>query len=261
MILSSIWDGLYSWIILYVSFSLIGLWLFMKLAKDKINESTNEIVVITFNIAGVLFSLLLTFVVVSVWDDWEEMNTEIARESNELANIYSQTYHLPESHKKPIQKVIRAYTHSLVVDEWPAMSEGMKSKISQDYFIQLRNQVHHLYTLKDDDKYLYSAIFPIYIKLSDLRRNRLHHSSDGLPMMVWYLLFTGSFVTILISFFYKAKSLKIQYLMNFLMALMFSIGMYICYDLHKPFVGDSRISSDPFKILLDEQFPLSDIQK
>ena len=259
MILTSIWDSLYSWILLYVSFSVIGLSLFLKFANDKVNESTNELVVNTFNISGVLFSLLITFVVVSVWDNWEEMDTDVASESNALANMYSETFHLPDSQKEPLRKVIRLYTKSLIVDEWPAMKEGIETKVTQDYFIQLRARVHQLYNIPGDNKYFYSQIYPIYIQLSDLRRNRLHQSSDGLPPMVWYLLFTGSFVTILISFFYKAKSLKIQYLMNFLMALMFSIGMYICYDLHNPFRGDSRISSEPFQILLNEQFPFSDI--
>ena len=54
MISYSIWDHLYSWVLLYVSFSVIGLTIFLKFTNNRSNESSNELVINTLNISGVL---------------------------------------------------------------------------------------------------------------------------------------------------------------------------------------------------------------
>ena len=260
MISYSIWDHLYSWVLLYVSFSVIGLTIFLKFTNNRSNESSNELVINTLNISGVLFSLFITFVVVTVWTNWEKMDAQIATESNSLANMYSQTYHLPESKRTPLRKAIRDYTNSLIVDEWPSMAKNEPSKITQDAFMQIRDEIHGLFSMPVDQRYFYSNIYPIYVQLSDLRRNRVHRTLSYLPDMVWYILFTGSFVTIFLSFFYKTQNVVIQYIMNFFVALMFSMGMFLCYDLNNPFRGESKISSEAFQVLTNNQFKISDTE-
>jgi hypothetical protein len=260
MILSSIFDHLYSWTILYISFSVFGLAIFSRITKNKFGESNNELVINTLNISGVLFSLFITFVVVTVWNNWEKMDAQIATEANAISNMYSQTHHLPESKRAPLRLAIKEYTNSLITDEWPAMAHDKPSEKTQDAFMRLRVEIHGLYKLPGDNKYFYSCIYPIYIQLSDLRRTRIHRTLSYLPAMVWYILFTGSFVTIIISFFYRSQNIVIQYIMNFFVALMFSMGMFICYDLNNPFRGESKISNKPFQILIDDQFKISDTE-
>lgn len=260
MILSSIWDHLYSWVFLYVSFSILGLNFFLRITKNKSSESNNELVINTLNISGVLFSLFITFVVVTVWNNWEKMDAQIATEANTISNMYSQTHHLPESKRAPLRLAIKNYTNSLIVDEWPSMAKDEPSKVTQDAFMRLRAEIHGLYDLPGNDKYFYNNMYPIYIELSDLRRTRVHRTLSYLPAMVWYILFTGSFVTIFISFFYKSQNAVIQYIMNFFVAVMFSMGMFICYDLNNPFRGESKISNKPIQILIDDQFKISDTE-
>ena len=53
--------------------------------------------------------------------------------------------------------------------------------------------------------------------------------------------------------------LRIQFTMKIIIAIMFAMSMFICYDLDKPFVGDSAISNETLQVLYDAQFNISDV--
>jgi len=254
-----IWQSLYAWITLYLSFTIIGFGVFLKITKGKINEDSNEMVLTTFNLAGVIFSLIVTFVWVSLWTTWQEVDANVGREADILATMYSQTHHMPEPYKLNVRKAIKGYTYSVITDEWPAMKKGQQSPKTQQAFMSLRQQVHLLYDLPSDDRYFYEIYFPLYRDLTDLRRMRLHDTKEDLPKSTWYVLFAFSFVTIISSFFYKMDDLRIQFTMKIIIAIMFAMSMFICYDLDKPFVGDSAISNETLQVLYDAQFNISDV--
>jgi len=118
------------------------------------------------------------------------MDAQIVTEANAISNLYSQTHHLPELKRTPLRLAIRAYTNSLIVDEWPAMANDQPSEKTQDAFMRLRSEIHGLYVMPGTENYFYDKLYPIYVELSDLRRSRVHRTLHYLPAMVWYILFT-----------------------------------------------------------------------
>ncbi|MCX6181859.1 MAG: DUF4239 domain-containing protein [Bacteroidetes bacterium] len=255
----SIWDYLFTWILLYTSFAVVGYLVVAKLIKKMSHESNNELVITTFNISAVLFSLTITFVVVAAWENWDVTEANIDREANAIASMYIHTAHLPDSVKKSMRTSIKNYTTAIIKEDWPSMATNADCNITTAAFLALRKNVHNLYDLKDDNRYFYDTLIPYYMELAEYRRGRLHASNNYLPEMVWYILFVGSFVTIFISFFYKSENVKLHLIMNFVMALMFSMSMFICYDLSHPFKGTSRIKATPFEILFETQFKISEM--
>ena len=257
---SDIWLNLSTWIILSVSFTFIGFAIFLKLTKGKLSEDSNEMVLTTFNLAGVIFSLIVTFVWVSLWTTWQTVDTNVGREADILATMYSQTHHMQEPYKANMRKSIKEYTYSVIHDEWPAMKKGNSSDKTLQAFMGLREHVHTMYDMPHDERYFYEIYFPLYRELTDLRRMRLHDTKKDLPASTWYVLFLFSFLTIISSFFYKMENLKIQFTMKLIIAVMFAMSMFICYDLDRPFRGDSAITSDALQVLYDAQFNISDVQ-
>jgi branched-subunit amino acid ABC-type transport system permease component len=252
------WNNIYAWILAFLIFACGGLVLFKLLLKPLYKKHHNELVLMVFGFTGTLFSLLVAFVMVNVWGSWDKMNEEINNEANALSNMYIYTYHLPTSFKDPMREAIKNYTTSIIKDEWPTMEQEKESPKTLMCFLELRKNFHSLYYLQGNDREIYTAMYPLWTSLSDLRRSRLNIQESNVPDMVWNILIASCILTILISFFYVSESLILHIFLNGFIAIMFSFTLFLCYDLDHPFKGESRISKEPFQLLLDVQYKISD---
>jgi branched-subunit amino acid ABC-type transport system permease component len=252
------WNYVSVWIIAFLLFACGGLLLFKLLLKPLYQKHHNELVLMVFGFTGTLFSLLVAFVMVNVWGSWDKMNEDINNEANALSNMYIYTYHLPTSFKDPLRKAIKNYTQSIINDEWSSMEQEKESPKTLLCFLELRKTFHTLYNLKGDEREIYTAMYPLWTTLSDLRRTRLNIHESNVPDMVWKILVASCVLTILISFFYVSENLILHTVLNGFIAIMFSFTLFLCYDLDHPFKGESRISHEPFQLLLDVQYKISD---
>ena len=79
--------------------SCIGLFLFRKISGEENLKRSNESTGIYIGVITILYSLVLAFVVTSIWNDYEENNTNIEAEAQKLADIYSYSNEFPANHK------------------------------------------------------------------------------------------------------------------------------------------------------------------
>ena len=159
----TIFDQPYVWMIGFIIFATGGLVIFNNIARLKEKKYSNELVVMVFGISGTLFSLLLAFVIVSVWEDWQDMNSRVKDEADTISNMYSYTHHLPDSLRDPIRISIREYTRSLIEDEWPEMAGEIESTGAHHAYMELRKNVHRLHDLSGDDRDIFTNEFQLYL--------------------------------------------------------------------------------------------------
>ncbi|MGH9173192.1 MAG: hypothetical protein ACRD1H_02475 [Vicinamibacterales bacterium] len=73
-------------------------------------------------IIGVLYAVLLAFVVIVVWEDFNDASRTVDNEANELSDIYWLANGLDTANRDRVQEAVRSYAASVVDDEWPARS-------------------------------------------------------------------------------------------------------------------------------------------
>jgi uncharacterized membrane protein YraQ (UPF0718 family) len=255
----SIWFHPITWMLVLLAITCAGLLFIKRYAHSKDKKERNDFVMMNFGIAGTLTALLLAFVVLAVWQDYEETNATIAKEANCLSNMYSYSNNLDDSLKLPLKVAVRNYVSCVLDDEWRAMESDEESKRTEDAFLSLRRSIFKMRSLiKAGEKELYETEFKYYLSLSDLRRERLAENTSHLPAMVWIVLFVGTFIVILIGVFFQSDNFKLQLLLNGIIAILFALVLYLCYALDHPFYGNSKLSDEPFKALIEKQFIISD---
>src|ERR1700722_14384781 len=102
-----------------VVFAVLGVLISRKILHGKVVEGHNDVCVPIFLNAGVLFAVLLGFMVVAVWESYDTAKGTAATEAAALVPLYRSTYALPKEAGDKMREISRAYVEAVIEDEWP----------------------------------------------------------------------------------------------------------------------------------------------
>jgi uncharacterized membrane protein YgaE (UPF0421/DUF939 family) len=68
--------------------AVVGLVLVQRLVPPDRREEHNDVAGFIYAVLGVAYAVLLAFVVIAVWQDYETSQTNVEGEANELAGVY-----------------------------------------------------------------------------------------------------------------------------------------------------------------------------
>ena len=86
-------------------------------------SGNNEVAGFQFAIVGVIYAVLLAFVVIAVWDKFSEGQKTVAQESAAAAALFRYADgQEPEAAK--LEGALTAYLSPVIHKDWPAMSSG-----------------------------------------------------------------------------------------------------------------------------------------
>jgi len=80
-----------------------GLVLLQRLVPPERREGQNNVAGFIFAVLGVAYAVLLAFVVIAVWQDYEADQTNVESEAHELAGIYVLASRLPKPERTNVQ--------------------------------------------------------------------------------------------------------------------------------------------------------------
>jgi len=107
-----------------VALAVLGLLLFRRLVSQTRLEKANSVSEQVFTIAGVLYAVLAAFVVVVVWQGFDQAQTATESEANAIADLFRDSAALPPDARPAIQQRLIAYTKDVVDEEFPRMRRG-----------------------------------------------------------------------------------------------------------------------------------------
>jgi hypothetical protein len=102
-----------------------GLVLVQRLVPPERREGQNDVAGFIYAVLGVAYAVLLAFVVIAVWQDYETAKTNVDSKAHELAGVYYNASQLPE--RTRIRHLARTYARVVVQEEWPLMKRGKTS--------------------------------------------------------------------------------------------------------------------------------------
>ena len=85
-----------------------------------------------------VYSILLAFIVVIVWEQYQNTGDRIQEESSKVFNLYRASYAFPDSTTgKKIRTTVIGYVNSVVDNEFPAMEHDTTSSLTQHKYNQV----------------------------------------------------------------------------------------------------------------------------
>src|SRR5947209_921630 len=95
--------------------------------KSSMRDMHNDVAGYVFAVVGVLYALLLGFVILASWEHIGAAETDVQREAASLSALYEMTVGLPQATQQPARTEIRRYTSLVINEEWSALSHGHSS--------------------------------------------------------------------------------------------------------------------------------------
>jgi hypothetical protein len=205
---------------------------------------------VIFGAISLIYSLILAFVIVAVWNNYEELNNTIEKEADKLSNILIHSQELPDSMSRPIQNAVRDYARLVVSNEWQTSTE---EKLNNTKLPLLRQMIVKFESAQPTEEKILDIIDDDLSDAADLRRERINHHHSHVPGMVWVILIAGTIITVLCSYLFSVEPKRLHYLLTCLLTCMIALSLFLVYMLDHPFQGTSHVSGKPFEDLYSNQ--------
>lgn len=235
-----------------VAFSVIGILIVRRLTSHDRLKHHHEAATPIFGTIGVVYAVMLAFIVVTVWQNFDKSNSNVQREANCVADLYGDAKAFPSRFRIPLQEKLREYVHSVVKDEWKTLAAGQASPGTEISMRQLWALYISYQPRTATEQVFFSESIRKLNELNELRSQRIMDSGSALHPLLWFVLITGAIETIAFTFLFGTQNLKAQIIMGVMLAIIVGLLLFIIIALDFPFTGDISVSSEPFqKLLLD----------
>jgi len=237
--------------IVCVSIALLGLLIVRKYFHETHLKENHEVAGVIFNAFGLIYAVLVAFVVFTAWNSYDAAERYVEMEVNKISSLFLDAEAFDEPMKTQIRAALTEYTKAVVEEEWPIIASG--GRIGRKA-LEAQRKIFSAYTNVDVKKiknpYLYQESLHQLNAMSEYRRLRLFSSRSSTPFEIWLVLIVGGTMSVLYTYFFGTKHFKAQCMMTAAYTVMVSISLYLIYIFSHPFVGYGAVSSEPFNTML-----------
>ncbi len=226
--------------------AVVGLSLVRKKYPADILKENHEVAAIIFNAFGVLYAVVVAFVVFVTWNGYDEATKNLQLEASQVIDLFHSAKAFPSSTCKVIQDGLINYTNSVYEDELRRMEAGDIGVYSTG---SLRNLIAVFDGMEDKslpNRELYMESLRRVNNLAEYRRLRIFAGNNTVPPMMWLILLVGGLIMVLYTYFFGARNIRAQYIMTSALTIMISLILFLVYVLDHPFTGSGRVSARPF---------------
>lgn len=240
------------WVAAIVGISVGGLILFRKLVPHTRFENANAVSGTVFQLGGVLYAVLVAFVVVVVWEQFGDAQDATSDEATAITDLLRDSAALPAEAQQEVQQNLLAYTRYVVDEEFPRMRRGETVDEQSD---QLTAVWESYLKVQPETRNQIAFFDHAIVRLNDLTADRKMRVSTGdaqVPGELWVLLLGGGGVIMAFTFLLGTRDLLVHCVAVGLTAALLGFVVYLIFALEHPYVGGLSVSPTPYVNLLKD---------
>ena len=238
---------------LSVSVSLLLLWVVRSLVPAERLRPHNEVSGFVYAVIGVIYAVILGFVVITVWEGFQDAETTARLEATAVRDLYRISEGLPEPSGQEMQEALVAYASAVISEEWPAMTDGVTSGAqSMDEIDGLWAVIYDIEATTPAEEGLYASALEQLLSLSNHRRERLEDAESGLLVMMWAVMIGGAVLTVLFPCLFGVENGLVHSLIIATLAASIGLLLFVVYDLDRPYEGDMYVRPDGMTLVLEQ---------
>ncbi len=232
-----------------VAFSAFGVLLGRRLIRNHVAAFHNEVMISLFSAAGVVFAVLLGFLVVVVWQSYDGAHRNLADEAATLVPLYRLTYGMEAKEGTEMRTLIRRYADAVINEEWPTLGTSRAGSYMARKAIGDIDRVFARIDpkIKDADRQIDTEFLRTKSKVVADRNERLLEASDTVPWILWVGAVGGGMIVMTMSFFIYMERAWPHVMMASLMGGLIGLLLFIMAVLSSPFTGPLALGPDHFR--------------
>lgn len=209
----------------------------------------NEIAGFKFATIGVIYSVLVAFAVIVVWEKFNDAENAVVQEAAAAATLYQLTAGA-EPATVAARAALRGYLKTVVEDEWPAMAKGGETAGAGKALDALYAATLNMGADGTRPPTILGEMLKQLDAVTQARRTRLHLAAGVVPGIIWMVLAFGAALTVGFTFFFGAENLHAQVLMTGVLSFLVFMGIMVIVSIDHPFTGPSSVDAEPLSAVL-----------
>lgn len=205
----------------------------------------NEVAGFKFAVIGVLYAVMLAFVVIAVWEDYSATEGAVRDEAKAAVDIFHAVGTIPLRGEE-VKKSVVAYVRAVENKAWAAMAIGGRSSEVAKALSELNTAVLMLDPRGGKEDVIFKHSLDLLTSLADARNERLDSANGSVPGILWFVLIVGGLITLGYPAFFAASNIGAQVLMTASLAVLVALLLLLALAFDFPFTGNPHISKEPF---------------
>ncbi len=195
---------------------------------------------------GTILAVVLSFMVVTVWQEYDQAAATVQNEVNALCDLYHDASTLPQPFKARLQGEIERYVSVTLKDEWPLMRFGRESGLARREAYYTLELVTTFKPQNETQQSLQADMISVTHAFNDARRSRLFANAQIIPHILWWMLLFISSVTISSAYFFRVPNLRVHLIMTCALTAVIAAILVLIAEFDLPFRGDIQIQPRAF---------------
>ena len=228
--------------------SVVGLIMFRNLVELEPLHSASDALGTYLQVVGGIYAVLLAFVVVVVWGQFNDARSHVNREANALLDLHRLASGLPDEARDVFQQGLRDYLDAVLAEEWHAMTKNDHVTLERigQRLDRVWGAIHQCMPLNECQHTVYAEVLARFNALSELRTNRLTAASAKIPIAMNVLLYTGALIMVCSIWLMPIEKFWLHATVTAALAGATAHILFLIYDLDDAFAGDYQVEKGPF---------------
>ncbi|MHC1563647.1 bestrophin-like domain [Actinomycetospora sp. C-140] len=213
----------------------------------------NEVAGFIIAVVGVIYAVLLAFVVIVSWENFSHAEQVVGDEASALRTIYRDSGAFPPELRDQLHGDVRRYAVAVVDVEWPAMARGEPGSPEVTRILDETSQTLATMPITTPAQQQYQGIeAERFNDLVTARSHRLDFVEQGVPVVLWIALIVGAVVTIGFALIFGMRSTLLHTLMTASLSALIGVLLFVAVAIDHPFAGDVAVHPAPLERVLSD---------
>ena len=237
-------------ILFFAGLSVSGYLLTRKRIERWLGKPPAQNEVISYYIAatGVVYGITLGLIAVGVWENYNLINNKVDEEAATLSAVYRDVNSYPEPFRSKLTGELKVYTRYVIDEAWPLQEKGIAPAGGVHDMNIFQQTLYSFEPVSEGQKIIHEACLYTYNQYIELRRLRIQNATKKIPYMIWWVVFFGALVNLILSWLFVVENKSLHVLMNALLGALIGALIFLIIVLDFPFRGWFRVGSEPFEI-------------
>lgn len=212
--------------------------------KPEMLRRHNDVAGFLFSAVGVIYAVVLGFIVVVVWEKYDATVANVESEIAAVSDLYRAIGAYPEPIRSEVRSELSKYVDQMIVTEWPLMAQDVNVNPDAVLIENVAHQVDVFVPRTTAQSNAQQAAAEQVVRLFDSRRERLIHSAPSVPAILWFALVAGALSMLAFAFLFGSENQPAQLVMTAILAGLIAILFVVIDEFDGPFSGSVSISDD-----------------
>lgn len=231
--------------------AILGLFITRYFAKKHDFRAHHDVAGFTFGTIGVMYAVLLSYIVVDVHDRYNQIHHNIDIEANLVAELYRDSDIFPEAMKNNIKNLLRQYVSTTLVDNMEFTQSGKEDPTIHGIVSKLWQNYYSFQPETKREEIWYAVSINKLNEFNRTRLTRLFNNRESIGTMMWAMLIVGACITVSFMYFFTVDNFLMQAIMTAMLAAFIALMLFLISSLDTAFIGNIHVSPNHFAEVLD----------